>query len=406
MPPKGSNAKRAKQNYLGIIQSDKKKLYLMENKLAAQKQLLAQCEAQLKEISKEINIKSRKLLHKRSKLENVKNKTISFENQIKRKCIKNDVKISSRLAKKRKLQPTTNEMNVKSKSIRRTETMNACFAIHGASKENLQPAITGMLDTLNAKCNVKQLSRSIMSSKSSLTNALKVEISDKWSKEYYSSKENTLRSLNTYYSHNVLGKRKYLSIRKANQRACYKKQSVPNYVPYNKLAMHINQVDIDTLLPISDLVEVNNNETFTGAYRNPAQYILRLAKFYLFVNKNRHDKLKVFPYFKKKNEDSFLFCVSIGGDGAPICGMSILVSFLNVGSRIASSDEQFLLFGADVSENSIIVSKFIEKLVVDMKYLEKETFSIDIEGDFVQVEFAFSELPNDMKMKYHFDCRF
>ena len=33
-----------------------------------------------------------------------------------------------------------------------------------------------------------------------------------------------------------------------------------------------------------------------------------------------------------------------------------------------------------------------------MKYLEKETFSIDIEGDFVQVEFAFSELPNDMKM--------
>ena len=52
MPPKGSNAKRAKQNYLEIIQSDKKKLYLMENKLAAQKQLLAQCEAQLKEISK------------------------------------------------------------------------------------------------------------------------------------------------------------------------------------------------------------------------------------------------------------------------------------------------------------------------------------------------------------------
>ena len=231
-----------------------------------------------------------------------------------------------------------------------------------------------------------------------MTNALKVEISDKWSKEYYSSKENTLRSLNTFYSHNVLGKRKYLSIRKANQRACYKKQSVPNYVPYNKLAMHINQVDIDTLLPISDLVEVNNNETFTGAYRNPAQYILRLAKFYLFVNKNRHDKLKVFPYFKKKNEDSFLFCVSIGGDSAPICGMSILVSFLNVGSRIASSDEQFTLFGADVSENSIIVSKFIEKLVVDMKYLEKETFSIDIEGDFVQAEFAFSELPNDMKM--------
>ena len=43
--------------------------------------------------------------------------------------------------------------------------------------------------------------------------------------------------------------------------------------------------------------------------------------------------------------------------------MSVLISFIYVEERIASSAEQFLLFGAHVDENSDTVTIFFEKLV-------------------------------------------
>ena len=46
--------------------------------------------------------------------------------------------------------------------------------------------------------------------------------------------------------------------------------------------------------------------------------------------------------------------------------MPVLISFINVGERITNSAEQFLLFGADVDENSGIVIIFFEKLVCDL----------------------------------------
>ena len=64
-----------------------------------------------------------------------------------------------------------------------------------------------------------------------------------------------------------------------------------------------------------------------------------------------------------KEASSFSFAIAVGGDGAPGIGMSVLISFINVGKRIASSAEQFLLFAADALENSDIVTIFFEKLV-------------------------------------------
>ena len=42
--------------------------------------------------------------------------------------------------------------------------------------------------------------------------------------------------------------------------------------------------------------------------------------------------------------------------------------------RIASSAEQFLLFDADVDENSDIVTIFFEKLVCELNILENSFF--------------------------------
>ena len=46
--------------------------------------------------------------------------------------------------------------------------------------------------------------------------------------------------------------------------------------------------------------------------------------------------------------------------------MSVLISFIDVGERIPNSAEQFLLSGADVDEDSGIVTIFFEKLVCDL----------------------------------------
>ena len=212
-----------------------------------------------------------------------------------------------------------------------------------------------MVDTLNSKFRTKQVSNVILNSKPKLLNSLKSKIGINWPKSFNKSEENKLRSLNTYYSHDVLGKRKYLNLRKANKQAKFQGNSVPNYILYKELAQVINTIDIGTVRNLSDLCSDYKNTPVV--YREPVEFILRLAEFYLFVNEERLDKLKSFEHFPCK-ETSFLFAIAVGDDGAPGIGMPVLISFINVEERIANSAEQFLLFGADVDENSGIVTIF------------------------------------------------
>ena len=63
-----------------------------------------------------------------------------------------------------------------------------------------------MVDTLNSKFRTKQASSVIFNSKSKLLNSLKSEVGMNWLKSFKKSEENKLRSLNTYYFLDVLGK--------------------------------------------------------------------------------------------------------------------------------------------------------------------------------------------------------
>lgn len=270
------------------------------------------------------------------------------------------------------------------------------MAIHGGTKNNIEPVVEGMLDTLTSRCSVKTVSKKILTSNPSLVKSVCDSAVSTYNKDYYLSEQNMLRSLNCYYSHNVLGKRKYTSIRRANSNSTFRGLGITNYVSYSLLAKRINGLDIGTLHDVSSLD--HDNKDVKGVYRNPAEYILRLAKFYLTVNENRVDKLKTFDNILQMDSDAVLFLLAFGGDSAPICGMSFLVSFLNVGKRIASSSEQFLLLGADVDETSKSVSNFVLKLVADIKYLESETFVVQCGKIERKVEFKLGELPNDMKM--------
>ena len=61
-------------------------------------------------------------------------------------------------------------------------------------------------------------------------------------------------------------------------------------------------------------------------------------------------------------------------------GLVFLVSFLNVGKRIASSAENFLIFGADADECSAISSRFIRKAMLEIKWLESQIHIISVAG--------------------------
>ena len=118
------------------------------------------------------------------------------------------------------------------------------------------------------------------------------------------------------------------------------------------------------------------------------------------VNVFREDKLKTFPEILKKNLDSFLFVTAIGGDGAPAVCMTKLVSFLNVGERLPSSKERFLVFGGNIEENSGAAENFLSLLLKDLKYLERKVFEVESATEKVKVKFKISELPNDMKILF------
>jgi len=64
-----------------------------------------------------------------------------------------------------------------------------------------------------------------------------------WTESYKSSQENKLRSLNVYYSHEVMGKTKYSMVHKANKASVFEGHQLPNYIPYKELAELINKVD-------------------------------------------------------------------------------------------------------------------------------------------------------------------
>ena len=61
---------------------------------------------------------------------------------------------------------------------------------------------------------------------------------------------------------------------------------------------------------------------------------------------------------------------------------------------MASSSDNFLVFGGNIEENSLIVRKYIQAVCKQMADLEGKVMEID--G--IPVTFQFQELPNDMKM--------
>ena len=98
-----------------------------------------------------------------------------------------------------------------------------------------------------------------------------------------------------------------------------------------------------------------------------------LAKFYL--SENRKESLKGFA------ESTGTFQIALGGDGCPFGKIestcSFLVSFLNVGRRVASSYDNFLIFGANCDESSPVTKKYVRSLLPQLAELERAEYEFE-----------------------------
>ena len=124
-------------------------------------------------------------------------------------------------------------MTVLTKQRRRDETLSAAVAIHGAAND-LGPALDGLVDTVLSKFKATEVVEKIFNSKKSVSDGIIKKCETSFCSDYYKSNKNLLRSLNIYNSYNVMEKRKYISLRKAN-----KSPNFFNYVLYADLSKHI-----------------------------------------------------------------------------------------------------------------------------------------------------------------------
>ena len=91
-----------------------------------------------------------------------------------------------------------------------------------------------------------------------------------------------------------------------------------------------------------------------------------LAKWYL--SRNIKESLKDFT------ESTGTFQIPFGGDRWPFgkneSACSFSVSFLNFGKRVASSCDNFLIFGAYSDESSPVIRKYVRSLIFKSSTLE------------------------------------
>ena len=290
---------------------------------------------------------------------------------------------------------------------RREETCEAALEIHGGGVCS-KSAEVGLLDTVNAKCTKKTLVE-VLSSSKKFNKSVLPQLYKESLKDFEGSDVNMLRSVAVYYGGGIMGKRKYhqvyrgVSFQKLNgennkkygKRLAVNNCPIPLLVPYNKLIPFVKGINIGTIYDTFSTLcdDLQETDKIHGCYRSLKELLIMLAEFYLVF---RPADLVWF------NKETNKFYVALGGDGAP-CGKyetacAWLVSFLNIGKGVLSSNENYLLFGANCSESCIPVSRFIQKLMVEILELQDHSFPINVNGTVVSVKFCRSELPNDMKM--------
>lgn len=300
-------------------------------------------------------------------------------------------------------------MQRRSANRRQLESLTASTEVNGGSSENRSPALDGMFSTLCKYGTMVDISKYVCSSrKMRKATVAKIKMQ---CVEYEKSEENFIRSLSLLYAGGVISKVKYQQTRSSmvmkntgrhTKKGFMSKERitygwgvpVPKPLPYSVLMNKIEELDMGDVISVRETLchDLPVDQQVDGVYRNLEEFLLVLCKFYLETDECREESNKL-TWFGEEGT----FKVAIGGDGAPFGkwdkSMSWLVSFLNVGPRVASPNDNFLLFGANCKEDHEVVTRFTEKIAADIEVIEKKTFTV-IGKD---VTFSFNLLPGDMK---------
>lgn len=276
---------------------------------------------------------------------------------------------------------------------RQLETLIAAAEVNGGSAENSTPALDGMFSTICKYGKIGDMAKYVSSSQK-MRKATVAKIKMQCT-EYEKSDENFIRSLSLLYAGGVISKVKYQQTRSSlvmkntgrhTKKGFMSKERitygwgipVPKPLPYSALMNKIEELDMGDVISVRETLchDLPVDQRVDGVYRNLENFLLMLCKFHFETDKYRKDsdKLKWF------GEREGTFKVAIGGDCAPFGkwdqSMSWLISFLNVGPRVASPNENFLLFGANCKEDHEVVVRFTEKLATDIGIIEKKTYTV------------------------------
>ena len=157
----------------------------------------------------------------------------------------------------------------------------------------------------------------------------------------------------------------------------------------------IDEIDLGELISIKETLcaSLSEDQKIDGIYRKLENLVVMLSQFYFETDQFRQDTDKLVWFGGEEGE----FRVAIGGDGAPFGkwdeSMSLLVSFLNVGPRVASPNDNFLLFGANCKESHEVVALYTRQLKAEIEEIEKKCYMVAGK----KATFKFDLVPSDMK---------
>ena len=260
--------------------------------------------------------------------------------------------------------------------------------------------------TLVKKSTPKQLLNYVSNSKK-VVNKVIGSVVKKFVGDFEVSDVNSMRSLKVLYSNGLMSKEKYKAVRSNLSMSCsitskqrrafqiMKGVRIPKLLTYDEVRQYVNHTwNAATVHDLSELYDdLDESQQANGAYRELTDILLELADLFISIDETFGEKSHILHF----SDDKYHFHVACGADGAPFGkddeATAWLVSFLNSGSHITSEKENFLLAGANCSENHIVMQRFARKLVHEFQSVEKETFLVRNHS----VKFSLKLFPSDMK---------
>ena len=268
---------------------------------------------------------------------------------------------------KRKVSTGDEKCSERTKRRRSAETYKVTEKIHGGREGDQKSCAIGLLNTIESKCKEDDLVDATHVGRcKKLKEKVLPKVYKKAVKSYESTNENMLQSVAVYYSNGVIGKVKYRSVYRAStySYSLHKKKAVrmtvancpiPRLVPYHRLVAYTKIIDVGKLQSVRDTLcdGLDDKDKVSGCYRDLEELLVRLAEFYLST-----DLYQILTFTETNT-----FHIALGGNEAPFgkddSACAWLVSVLNIGQGVFSSNENFLLFGSNCSENCVPVKRFL-----------------------------------------------